>query len=114
MKVAKRGAIAPFLIMEALSKANDYIAQHDIDVVHLSLGQPGKGAPKRVADTAQKLLGDHKLGYTEACGVRELRQRIAQHYKETYGVTVPWEHIFITVGLLQRLLPHPAGRLRRR
>lgn len=98
MKVSKRGSISPFLIMEALTEANEYIAEHGGEAIHLSLGQPGKGVPKRVVKAAEKLLHESKLGYTEAAGVLELRKRLAQMYQETYGVTVPWERIFITVG----------------
>lgn len=98
MKISKRGSVSPFLVMEALSRANAYIAEHNAEVVHLSLGQPGKGVPARVAEKLRDLVMNDKLGYTEGSGMLELRKRIAQHYHETYGVDVPWERIFITVG----------------
>ncbi len=98
MNIAKRGAIPPFLIMEALSQANDFIQTSGADVIHLSLGQPGKGIPQRVVDAAAELMQRSNLGYTEACGLRELRRKLSEHYRDTYGVDVPWERIFITVG----------------
>lgn len=99
MKIASRGAIAPFLIMESLTEANNYIAEQGIeDVIHMSLGQPGKGVPPKVVEAAQDIMNKSTLGYTEAAGVRELRQRLSQHYMECYGLEVPWQHIFITVG----------------
>ncbi len=96
---AKRGQISPMLIMKALSEANDYqLAHPETQVIHLSLGQPGDRVPEAVIKRAQTLLDNHKLGYTEACGLRPLRERIASHYQQRYGVTVPVERIMLTVG----------------
>lgn len=98
-KIARRGDISPFLIMEALREANDHVARHGGDMIHLSLGQPGKGVPPPVADYAAELLrSGNRLGYTEAAGLKELRQRLSQYYAEHYGLDVPYERIFITVG----------------
>jgi aspartate/methionine/tyrosine aminotransferase len=85
--------------MEALREANEYIAQTGGDAVHLSLGQPGKGAPAAVIEEAKRWLesGD-PLGYTEASGMRALRERIGRMYYERYGVLVPWQQVFITIG----------------
>jgi aspartate/methionine/tyrosine aminotransferase len=38
------------------------------------------------------------MGYTEAFGLRSLRSRIAAHYAERYGATVPMERVAVTVG----------------
>lgn len=97
-KVAKRGEISPFLIMEALREANEHHAEHGGDMIHLSLGQPGKGVPRAAAEFASKMALEDRLPYTEAAGIKELRQRIALYYQENYGETVPYERIFITVG----------------
>jgi aspartate/methionine/tyrosine aminotransferase len=99
MKSSIRGAVAPFLIMEALSEANRLAPKSGKRIIHMSLGQPGKQAPERVRKAvSQKLLDNASLGYTEAAGLPVLRNRIAQHYYEEYKVTVSPDRIFITLG----------------
>ena len=44
IKVAKRGRIAPFMVMEMLRAANARSAAGH-DVIHLELGEPSTGAP---------------------------------------------------------------------
>ncbi|MGB1540032.1 MAG: pyridoxal phosphate-dependent aminotransferase, partial [Rickettsiales bacterium] len=99
MKIARRGNISPFKVMEALREANAYEAEGG-DAIHLSLGQPGKTAPRRVREkVAELLLDDHaNIGYTEAMGLFPLRERIAQHYKDFYGVQLAPERVLVTVG----------------
>jgi len=93
-----RGAVAPFLIMEALSEANRFAARSDKRVIHMSLGQPSKEVPERVREAVAMRLRTAPLGYTEAGGITELRARIARHYQDTYGVEIAHERIFVTLG----------------
>lgn len=98
MKVAKRGQVPPFRVMEVFRDAHAH-AESGADVFHLSAGQPGCEAPEPVRQKAAKLLLEGApLGYTDARGIAPLRQRIAQYYQETYGFHVPSERIAITVG----------------
>lgn len=98
MKNPKRGEVTPFYVMEALREANRYADKGD-DMIHLSLGQPGDTAPLRVRQKASEMmLAPHNYGYTEAMGVWELRQRIARHYKDFYGLDLPPERVVVTVG----------------
>ncbi|HIC30013.1 MAG TPA: pyridoxal phosphate-dependent aminotransferase, partial [Rhodospirillales bacterium] len=87
LKVAKRGAIPPFIVMDVMRAANEREAQGE-EVLHLEVGQPGTSAPKPVLEAAKEALTDDLLGYTDALGIRNLRHRIAQHYQEFYGVRV--------------------------
>lgn len=96
-KVAERGAIAPFIVMDVMQAANERQAAGG-DVIHLEVGQPSGQAPARVLEAARQALGSHALGYTLALGVEELRQRIADHYRRVYGVAVPAERVAITTG----------------
>lgn len=97
MKLATRGMVRPFEVMEAYREAAR-VTQTGREVLHLSLGQPGQGAPERVNDALRKLLAEGAPGYTDACGIPELRERIAAHYAETYGLNVPVHRVFVTVG----------------
>jgi aspartate/methionine/tyrosine aminotransferase len=97
MKVAQRGQIPPFYVMEVMkaAAARERIAG---DVLHLEVGQPSTPAPAAVRAAAHKALDAARLGYTDATGLLELRERIAQHYGDCYGVTVSPDRIVVTMG----------------
>ena len=97
LKVARRGLVAPFIVMEILRAANER-AVEGADIRHLEVGQPGTGAPQGVIEAVRAALGQSPLGYTEAFGLPALRQRIARHYADLYGVTVDPSRIAVTTG----------------
>ena len=97
LKVAKRGTIAPFIVMDVLAAANERAAK-GADVLHLEMGQPGSGTPRGVIEAAAAALGADPLGYTEALGIPALRRRIAQYYRDTYGVAVDPARVVVTTG----------------
>ena len=97
MKVARRAIIPPFIVMDMMRAAAEREAAGG-DVLHLEVGQPSTPAPDRVLETAQRLLGESRLGYTVALGIPELRQAISDHYQRAYGVNVPSERIVATTG----------------
>lgn len=69
MKVAQRGAVAPFHVMEVLREAWAHEAT-GADVIHLSVGQPAEEAPERVRrKAADMLLNKANMGYTNAMGL---------------------------------------------
>ena len=101
LKSARRGRISPFIVMDVMRAANEYdsrAAEPGSRDVHLEVGQPGTPAPRLVIEAAHRALDTQRLGYTEALGEPALRQRIARHYRETYGAAVPAERIVITTG----------------
>lgn len=92
-----RGDIAPFYAMEMMRSAFTMKAAGR-DVLSLCVGQPAVGAPQLVRDEAARLLRDDVIGYTDALGLPALRERIARHYKDTYGVSIPAARVVITTG----------------
>ncbi|MBE9556370.1 MAG: pyridoxal phosphate-dependent aminotransferase [Proteobacteria bacterium] len=96
-KVAKRGEIPPFIVMEVMRAAAERAAS-GAGVLHMEVGQPGTGAPRGVIDAARAALDGHRIGYTVALGIPELRAAIAGHYRDYYGVDVPVERIVVTTG----------------
>jgi aspartate/methionine/tyrosine aminotransferase len=96
-KIAGRGRIPPFIAMEMLRAANARAASGH-DVLHLELGQPATGAPRRVLDAARRALASERLGYTEALGIAPLRARIARHYADRYGANIDPGQVVITTG----------------
>jgi len=97
LKTAQRGAISPFIVMEVMRDANERAARGE-GILHLEVGQPGTPAPRAVLEAAKRALDDERIGYTDAMGIPALRQRIARHYRESYGVAVDPERIVVTTG----------------
>ena len=98
-----RGALAPpFIVMDVIAAANARQAALPPgapSVLRMEVGQPGTGAPEGALLAAEAALrsGD-ALGYTEAQGRPSLRERIARHYREWYGLALPAARIAVTVG----------------
>ena len=97
LKIARRGSIPPFIVMDVMRAANERAAA-GADVLHLEVGQPSTGAPEAVIRAAEVALRSDKLGYTEALGLSDLRARIARFYGERYGVAVDPTRVVVTTG----------------
>jgi aspartate/methionine/tyrosine aminotransferase len=97
LKRSARGQIPSFIVMDVMREANR-LAAGGAEIVHLEVGQPGTGAPGKVIEAAERALRAGPLGYTDALGIPELRDRIACHYAERHGVAVDPARIAITVG----------------
>lgn len=97
MKIAGRADIPPFYVMEVMKAA---AAQERAtgDVLHLEVGQPSTPAPLLVRQAATRALEEDRLGYTDAVGTAELRERIANHYHSSYGIVIDPGRIVITMG----------------
>ncbi len=92
-----RSAIEPFIVMDVMRAAAD--REHAGErVVHMEVGQPGAPTPKAVVAAAHAALADGRIAYTEALGLRPLRRRIAEYYREAHGVDVPMERVAVTTG----------------
>ncbi len=89
--------VLPFLAMDVLAAAAVKERRGD-SVIHMELGQPSAPAPKAAREAAKAAIDIGRIGYTEALGIAPLRERIARHYKDAYGVSVPSERIVVTTG----------------
>jgi aspartate/methionine/tyrosine aminotransferase len=102
LKVGKGAEAPPFLVMDVIAAANARQAALPPGapgVLRMEVGQPSTGAPRGAAEAAIRALQQGApLGYTEAFGLRPLRERIAGHYREKYGVAVPPARVAVTVG----------------
>ncbi|PWL17986.1 1-aminocyclopropane-1-carboxylate deaminase [Falsochrobactrum shanghaiense] len=95
--LSNRSAVEPFHAMDVLAEANRRRAQGH-PIISMAVGQPADPAPKAVLEAAERALKDGRIGYTDALGLIELREAIAAHYAEHYGVTVSPERIAVTTG----------------
>jgi aspartate/methionine/tyrosine aminotransferase len=97
LKPSRRGLVPPFIAMDVLRAANAREATGQ-RVIHLEVGQPGTPAPAAVLDAARRALAVERIGYTDAEGIPELRQAIAEDYRVRYGVAVDPAEITVTTG----------------
>ena len=96
--LAARANVPPFHVMDLLAAAQRRQRSHG-DLVNMVAGQPSTGAPAPVTAEAIRLLqSDDPLGYTEATGVPELRERIAEHHRRRHGIEVSAEDVVVTTG----------------
>src|SRR5438128_782194 len=97
LRPSRRGLVPPFIAMDVLRAANEREARGQ-SVIHLEVGQPGTPAPAAVLDAARQALAADRIGYTDALGIAPLREAIALHYRERYGVAVEPAEIVVTTG----------------
>jgi len=95
--LSDRSQIDPFIVMDVMRAAAAAEAEGR-SIIHMEVGQPGTAAPLIARQAAARAIETDKLGYTLALGNTHLRARIAQHYADTYGVTVSPERIVVTSG----------------
>jgi len=64
-------------------------------IIHMEFGQPSTGAPAAAIARAHEVLDADAMGYWESM---PLKQRLAQHYQDSYGVTVAPDRFILTCG----------------
>ena len=92
-----RSNVPPFMVMDVMAAAARIEAAGG-HVIHMEVGQPSASAPKPAIAAAHAALDLGRIDYTSALGIPSLRQRIARHYRETYGCAVDAERVVITTG----------------
>jgi aspartate/methionine/tyrosine aminotransferase len=100
---ARLDDIEPFHVMELLKLAA-VLEQAGRSVIHMGIGEPDFPAAQPVLDAAAKAIAGGTMRYTHAVGLPDLREAIAAHYQQRYGVDVAAERIVITAGASGALL----------
>ncbi len=95
--------IPPFIVMEILERA---IAMERCgkDIVHMEVGEPDFDTPECIKEAAARALAQGETHYTHSMGILELRQAIARHYRDKYGVEVDPERVVVTNGTSPALM----------
>ena len=94
---SRRSGIPSFIVMDVMAAAAAREAS-GADVIHMEVGQPATPAPRAARAALAAALDRDALGYTLALGTTPLRQRIARHYRDVYGVDVAPERVVVTAG----------------
>src|ERR1700675_3065866 len=92
-----RSDVPPFMVMDVMAAA-DRIEAAGGHVIHMEVAHPWAPAPKTAIAAAHAALDSARIDYTSALGIPSLRERIARHYRETYGCVVDAERIVVTTG----------------
>jgi len=82
----------------AMAKLAEERASDGAPVLHLEVGQPSTPAPRAVLDAAARALHGDGIGYTNAPGLTALRERIATHYADWYGVALDPARVMVVAG----------------
>lgn len=94
---AARSAIDSFIVMDVMQAAAN-AEQAGRHVIHMEVGQPATPAPRAAREAVRRALDTDSLGYTLALGTDALRERIARHYAQSYGVSIPPSRVVVTTG----------------
>ena len=95
---ARSGLVRPFAAMGIVAEVGR-MQRAGRDTIAMCLGEPTQGAPGPVLARAAEVMSDGTgLGYSPIFGIPELREAIAGHYRNWYGLTVPPERIAVTTG----------------
>ena len=97
MRVSRRGAVDPFIVMDVMEAARTAEAEGR-HIIHMEVGQPGTPAPAAARAALAAALESSALGYTVGLGLPALRARIARLYGEWYGLDLAPERVVITPG----------------
>ena len=102
LKIGRGASAPPFMVMDVISAANARQAALPPGaphVIRMEVGQPSTGAPAgALAAAGRALQGGDPMGYTEAFGRRGLRERLAAHYQDWYGLDLPSDRVAVTLG----------------
>ena len=84
-------SITSFLAMEVFGRAQE-LEKQGHSILHLEFGEPDVSPPPVVGQRLQQVANQH-FGYTNTCGIAELREAIAQRHTRLYQTPVRAEQI---------------------
>jgi aspartate/methionine/tyrosine aminotransferase len=96
----RRSGVEPFHAVTINRLAHER-ARRGLDVIHMEVGQPSAGAPGAALEAAGRAMRTERLGYWESGALKE---RIARHYLDWYGVGLAPQRVILTPGASGGLL----------
>jgi len=95
--------IPPFYVMEVLERAHE-LEREGRSIIHLEIGEPDFPTASHICETANAAMCAGETKYTHSLGLPELRDAIANNYKQKFNVDVSPEQIIITSGTSPAML----------
>jgi aspartate/methionine/tyrosine aminotransferase len=96
-KISRRSDVLPFRVMDVMADATRLEAQGR-HIIHMEVGEPGLPTPEAALVVGKNAMDKGNTGYTLALGRDELRQKIAAHYGEEYGLDIAPSRVVVTTG----------------
>jgi aspartate/methionine/tyrosine aminotransferase len=90
-------AIQAFHVMDILARARQ-LASSGRSIIHMEVGEPDFATPAPIVEAGLQALKAGQTKYTPACGIPELRERIAEWYWQRFQVKVSPERVIVTPG----------------
>ncbi|MBN2412265.1 pyridoxal phosphate-dependent aminotransferase [candidate division KSB1 bacterium] len=103
MSTNRSEQIPPFIVMEVLERAKE-LERAGRQIIHMEIGEPDFDTPAKIKQAAIDAIGRNETHYTHSLGILPLREAIARHYKDKYGVTVNPDQVIVTQGTSPALL----------
>jgi len=97
LTIQRKPSVEPFHAMDVLAEATRLKGEGK-DVISMAVGQPAHPAPTAARGAAARALEAGRLGYTDALGIKSLRQAIAARYRSEYGVDLDPRRVAVTTG----------------
>ncbi|MBV8517113.1 MAG: pyridoxal phosphate-dependent aminotransferase [Acidobacteria bacterium] len=88
--------------LAVLNRATARIAE-GVDVVDFGAGEPDFGTPSSIAAAGKRAIDEGLTKYTNASGLKSLREAIARRYNRRYGTSLGAEHVIAGNGGKQEL-----------
>ncbi len=76
----------------------EQLRQSGKDIVNLGIGQADFKTPEHIVEAAVKAARDGHHGYTNAQGIIELREAVAEYYLGLYGAKISPKNVLIVPG----------------
>ncbi len=74
------------------------LTQQGRPIINMGIGEPDFTAAPAVIEAATRAMADGRMQYSPATGLPELREAIAQHYKDVFGLDIAPSRIIVTAG----------------
>lgn len=95
--------LSSFIVMDILEEAQR-MERAGTHIVHLEVGEPDFDVPECVSEAICRAVRDGHTHYTHSLGMIELREAIAEHYQDSYGVSVHPEQVVVSAGTSPAML----------
>ena len=93
----RAAGVRPFYVMDLLARARQMEAEGR-SVLHLEVGEPDFATPQPIVDAGIRALRQLKTHYTPALGLPELRQSIADYYRQKFNIGIDARRVIVTPG----------------
>ena len=87
--------LSPTLRINAKAKA---MKAEGIDVIDFSVGEPDFNTPTTIKDAGKKAIDNNFTGYTANDGIPELKEAIANRFREDQGIEYKKNEIMVSTG----------------